>query len=413
MLITIFATLIAIVMAFLTPPPLDFEGFHLAIIILVGGTAVFLGTVFLNTFILMPLQYLEQKLIPNLMDLVRRDKRLRIGRLILFLFTLVSYISVAFVSLIQNVHYQDWFFLAWLVLFGVALDVFRDSWHRLLHLLNPSFLVTQFSNEAVHAIQNDENNLLLTNLDSLSEIAVRSVEKSKLALSAQTVQSFPPIIKTFLESAKSIGHTVRDIREQEGGRDVESFTIFYLLQRLELINDKALRDRQETVCREMILAMGKIIVSCAKFDLSMVAFPTHFLTKFGLKAQQHHFDEVAVLTTSTLIEIARTILTDIDVTYAELQDPFRAIINGLDALAKATFKKNKNTSIKILVQPFLDLRALFKTEKMASQRDTPIILQEIDRILEEYNVLEQIMQVIPPIPDMGPPGETESNPPMV
>lgn len=414
MLMTFFAILIAALMVFLTPPSLDFEAMHLIVIMLVGGTAVFLATIYLLTFMLMPLQALEQNLIPNLMDLVRRDRPLYVGRVILLLFPLVSFICTAFVALIQNVDYQDWFFLAWLVFFGIILDVFRDSWHRFLNFLNPSFLITRFSNEAIHAIQNDQNNQLLNSLDSLAEISVRSVEKSKLALSTQALQSFPPIIKTFLESAKSIGHISRDLADQQKGGDIESFTIFYLLQRFELINDKALRDRQETVCRQMIPILGKIIVQCAKYDLSMVAFPVHFLTKFGLKAQQHHFDEVTVMTTSTLIEIARTILTDIDVTYAELEDPFKAIINGLDAIAKGTFKKQKNTSIKVLAQPFLDLKALFQTEKMANHRDTPTILQEIDRILDEYSVLEQVMQTLPPIPGLeAPEGPTPTPSPTV
>jgi hypothetical protein len=396
---TIFAILIAALMIFFTPVPIDFEASHLISIMLAGGTSVFLATIFLNTYILSPIQSMEQNLIPNLTELVRHDKPLRIGRLILLIFVLVSFLCVAIVSRIEDVKYQDWFFLGWLIFFGVTLDVFRDCWNRLVNILNPSFLVNAFSNGAMHAIQNDQNAQLLQNLDSLAEIGVRSVEKSKLALCTQTLQSFPPIIKTFLESSKSISSISRDIKEQQlGGGDIQSFMVFYLLQRLELINDKALRDRQETVCRQMIMTLGKMITSCAKFDLSMVAFPTHFLTKFGLKAQQHHFDEVTVLTTSTLLEVAKTILTDIDVTYAELIEPFRSIINGLDAIAKASFRKHKDTSIKVLIQPFLDLKKLFQTEKMANHRDTPEILKEIDRVIEEFSVLEQVLQTLPPLP---------------
>jgi hypothetical protein len=367
--------------------------------------------------IFIPLVQVEQKLIPNLMDLVRRDKPLRIGRIYLFFFFLVSFLCVAFVSRIENVTYKEWFFLIWLVCFGIALDVIRDSWRRFANFLNPSFLVTQISNDAIRSIQNDQRNSLMSNLDTLAEIGVRSVEKSKLALSTQTLQTFPPIIKSFFDSSKSISHTSPEINMKEGvgTGDAANFTIFYLLQRLELINDKALRDRLESVCRQMIMVLGKIIVHCAQFDLSMVAFPTHFLTKFGLMAQQHHFDEVTVLTTSTLLEISKTILTEIDVTYAELQDAFRAIINGLEAIAKATFKKQKNSSIKVLAQPFIDLKSLFQTEKMANHRDTPLILQEINRVLDEFSVLEQVMQTIPTIPDFespeGPSAQTSNEPP--
>ena len=121
----------------------------------------------------------------------------RSGPAYLFLFSLVSYVCVAFVSRIQNVQYQDWFFLIWLVFLGIALDVFRDSWRRLLNFLNPSFLISRISKETVTAIKNDQDVSFWNNIDSLSEIALRGVENSKLALSTQTLQTFPPIIQSF------------------------------------------------------------------------------------------------------------------------------------------------------------------------------------------------------------------------
>lgn len=412
MLITICALVMSLFMIFFFPIPIDFATIYLSIIMLVGGTSILFITVFINTLILMPFEHLEQKLIPNLTNIVRHDTPLHLGRIYLFLFVLITYLCVAFVSHIADIKYQNWFFLTWLVLFGIALDILRDSWKRQLNLLNPSFLISQISNQAEKAIQNDKRNELLNHLDSLAEIGVRSVEKSKLSLSTQTLQTFPPLLKIFFDSAKSISHISRDIQAQQNfqGGDALSFLIFYLLQRLELINDKALRDRQETVCRQMIMSMGKIIVHCAQFDLSTVSFPTHFLTKFGLKAQQHYFDEVAVLTTSTLLEVAKTILTEIDTTYAELEDPFKAIINGLTALARAAFKKHKDTNIQVLVQPLVDLKAMFQTEKMGQHRDTPAIFQQINNVLDEFSVLEQVMQAIPPIPEMESP-ETGISPP--
>lgn len=414
MFITICALLISMVFVFILPPGIDFSSFELMIIMLVGGTSVLLGTIFLFTFILMPLEYLEQKLIPNLLNLVRYDVPLRVARIILYLFSLISFFCVAIVSRIQNVHYQDWFFLAWLVFFGIALDVFRDSWRRLTNLLNPPFLVSDFSKQAIKAIQNDDQSALLNYLDTLSEIALRSVERSKIALSAQTLQALPPIVKVFFDTSKSIGHTNRDLHRPKNmaGGDESSFIMFYLLQRLELINDKALRERQETVCRQMIMSMGKMIVHCAQFDLSMVSFPTHFLTKFGLKAQQHQFDEVTVLTTSTLLEVAKAILSEVNVAYAELEDPFKSIINGLGAIARATFKKNKDTNIKVLVQPLVDLKALFKSEKLMNYKDTPAILQQIDNVVDEFSILEQVMQTMPAISGM-PPQENPLMPPTI
>jgi len=378
------------------------------VLFLTGGTAVFLAATFLCAFALTPLAYLEQTLIPNVMDGVRRDRWLHVGVYAISLWVLLSYACAAFSGSVVDGHNRVGILLVWLVLLGFAIDLLQLMWRRISHFLHPAYAVNRFSNSAIHAIQNDRYPQLLADMDSLAEIGVRAVEKSKLALSTQTVQAFPPIVKVFLESAKSISHTVHDVQGEASGGDIESFTIFYLLQRLELIHDQALRNRQETVSRQMVMAMGKIIVQCGRLDLSMVAFPTHFLTKFGLKAQQHHFDEVAVLTTSTLVEVAKTLLTEIDITYAELQEAFGAIITGLDAIAKETFKRRKDTPIRVLTQPLLDIKSFFQTEKMATHRDTPVILQILDQLLEEYTVLEQVMQTMPSISNLSAPGESES-----
>ena len=400
MLITILAGLIALALIFFAPPITSFTLIILIGLIVLGGTIILLVSLLLNVLILGPLEKLEQRLIPNLMELVRLDKPLKVGRFFLFLFPLFSYACAILLSY-DFIIYREWIVGAWVVAFGFSLDLLLDCWKRLVNFLNPFHLVNYLTKQAKKSIGVEKDSLLWRLLDNLSEIGLQAVEGSKIALGSQILQAFPSIIQTFFTSSKSISRVNRDQAvEKETGKDEASYTVFYLLQRLELINDKALQRRLETVCRQMIIAMGKIIVYSAKYDLSMVSFPTHFLTKFGLKAQQHHFEEVTVLTTSTLLEIARTILTDIDVTYAELQDPFRAIINGLDAIAKSTFKKDKQTSIKVLIQPFEDLKTLFRTEKMAAHRDTPTIILEIDRVLGEFAALEEIMRTIPSIPSL-------------
>jgi hypothetical protein len=400
MLISLCAVIIAVLLEFFTPLNHTFDPLYLVPLLLVGGTTVLLATLFLMISVLNPLEHLEQKLVPNVIELVRRDSPLALSRFFLFLFPFLSYTAVV-ASLLLEVPHQKWLLLGWIVALGISLGLLRDSWHRVVNFLNPFHFIHYLSQEAKKACQNEQDEALWGSLDGLAEIGLRSIEKSKLALSTQVLQAFPPIMHTFFSSSKSIAHSNQDAEvEKKTGLDEASYTIFYLLQRLELLNDKALQHRLETVCRQMVMIMGKIIVYSAEFDLSMVTFPTHFLSKFGLKAQQHHFDEVAVLTTSTLLEVANAITTTVDLHYTELQEPFQAIINGLAALARETFKKDKHTNFKVLVQPLVDLKSFFQTEKMAQHPDTPVIIQETDRVLGEFEVLEQVMQSIPSVSDL-------------
>ncbi|MCE2983453.1 MAG: hypothetical protein LW832_07800 [Parachlamydia sp.] len=400
MIISIFSLLLAAI-GYYYSETLPFAG----IAMLLGGSLVGLILFIIQALHLIPLETLEQKLVPNLMELYRKSRRLQLGMIWLLLFILVSYAFAIFAE--TNLPYREWFFPVWIVAFGISLDVLKGIWRATLNFLNPYYLINLFARDAKKAIQDEKDEVLWSSLDSLSEIALRSVEKSKIALSHQTLQNLPPILQTFFDSSKSISRINLDKKtEKDTGSDEASYTLFYLLQKLELINDRALQNRLEAVCRQMVIVMGKIILSSARFDLTMVSFPTHFLTKFGLKAQQHHFDEVAVLTTSTLLEIAKTILTDMDLNYAELQEPFQAIINGLDAIARGTFKKDKNTNIQLLIQPLKEIRALLETDKMEKHPDTPGVLAQIDRSIEEFTALEQVMRTIPPLPGMNEIGES-------
>lgn len=392
------ALCIALVAAWAVPDFGTLPYDDLFLVFMTAGSIILLSAIYLKGSILAPIEHLEQKLIPNLMSLLRHWSSLSLCQFILFLFPLASFIMAAFLSKFESHPYFEWLFLGWIILLGASLDSLRHLWNHYTKLLSPNHSVDFFLSEAVKGVKTDDDDRLWNNIDNLSETALRAVEKSKLALSLKALKAFPPIMHGFFGSSKSISRPFfqDEAVEKATGRDEASFTVFYLLQRLELINDKALENRLETVCRQMVMVLGKIIVYAANLDLSLVPFPTHFLTKFGLKAQQHHFDEVGVLTTSTLQEIARTIVNDIDLTYAELQEPFQSLINGLTALAKGTFKKDKTTNIKTLTKPLEDLRALFTQEKMSHHKDTPTILADIDVALGEFGVLAEVMQTIPP-----------------
>lgn len=377
--------------------PIEVTAPELAALMIIGGTVILLLSAYINTSILQPLNKLELKLIPNLVDTYRHDIPLRFIKIGLFAFAFLSFLmGTALLSL--DVSHRLWIMWAWIILFAMALDLLLHNWNLLMSYLNPKEQITNFKEDAISSVQSGSAKNLWNSIDTIAEVALKAVENSKIALGTQALQTFPPIMHAFFDSSKSISRMGLEEEVEKNGQDETSYTIFYLLQRLELINDKALANRLETICRQMVITLGKIITYAARLDMSLVSFPTHFLVKFGLKAQQHYFDEVTALTTSTLLEIARTIVNDVDITYAELVDPFKSIINGLDAISKGIFKKDKYVNIKVLTQPLLDLRDLLNNPKIASHRDEPAIRQDVDRVINEFEMVDQVMRSIPPLP---------------
>lgn len=410
MLITVITLLASIgLTTYLRLKSYTLDAIPLAIAMGTGSSLILFLTAYFNTYILGPLERLEQKLIPNLVHLYREDKILALGRLLLFLFPILSLMCITLL-LIPTIDQKNLLFVIWMIVFGAAIDLLRYSWHRSTSYLTPLFLVKAMEKDAQRAAKEGNDEALWGCIDGVSEVCIKAIDRNKLALSCQAIQTLPPIMKTYYEASKSIARpTLNSSVKEQPGTDEISYTMFYLLQHLELINDRALKRRLEIICRQLVVILGKIIVYSAKFDLSLTSFPTHFLTKFGLKAQQHHFEEVGLLTTSTLVEISKTIINEIDVTYLELQDTFLSIITGLDALAKGTFKKYKDTHIASLIEPLQQVQKLFQSEKMAKHADTPVILGEINKVLQEWDTLEKMMKSLPVIPELS---EDTSLPPM-
>lgn len=163
-----------------------------------------------------------------------------------------------------------------------------------------------------------------------------------------------------------------------------------------MVDAKANELRIEPIASALVSAMGKISISAAGYDLSLMSYPLHFLGKFALAAMEQDLGDAGERASCVLVEVAREVVEKVDLTYAELQEPFFTLIGQLENIAKEIFRKDKSVSFRILTQPFDDLKALFRSEKMVAHQDTPIIIGDIDRVLDEFTQLETVMKTIPP-----------------
>jgi hypothetical protein len=267
---------------------------------------------------------------------------------------------------------------------------------RIQSYFNPFSIVKHFTSEASKAVTL-ENADLLHWIDALTEISIKAVQKTLPSLANETVNSLQGVGSEYLLSERSITHHGSAERAPGSKVDEVSFTMFYLFQRLELIFDRALSEKIEPVCSNLITALGKIVIDSAKYDLSMTMYPLHYIGKFAKRAQHNDMNIVGEKATCTLLEVSRIIIDEVDLKYQELKDPFFSVIQHLEEIAKETFKQDKTMNINVLIQPFKDLRAMFANEKVATLQDTPIIVADIDRVIAEFNQVELVMKTIPPI----------------
>lgn len=344
-----------------------------------------------------PLHQAEQNITPRILEMFRKDWQIKAITTWLIFFPFVTFFLAVYI-LPQNIGPRYVVQAIWLVLLGISIDLLVHLSRRILNYLNPFSAIEMFRKEANESIQDEREIDLCHWLDGLSEVAIKAIHRGSTALANEALTEQQQIARLFLTSSKSIGHHEQDKQTEEYGiTDKVSYTMFFLYQRLEMVFEKALHNKVEPICSHTISVLGKIAVDAAKFDITMATAPLRYLGKFINRAEDEGLEDVALKGSCTLLEVAKMILTEIDITYCELQDPFLSIINSLEELSKKEFKRNRFASLKLLVQPFYELKAMFSEGKAAAHQDTPVIMQNIDRVIGEFDALEMVMRTIPTI----------------
>lgn len=351
-------------------------------------------------FAWLPLQKAEQNSTPRIFEMLHKDRHLHLATGWIVIFSLATFVltcDLIFPSLSQ----KAWFFPAWLVLLGLSLDAFGAFLKRISSYVNPFAVVNMFAEQAKLSIQHDREFDLCDSIDALAELAIKGIEKHSTSICHVALGEEQLITRLFLSASKSIAHVDLDAETRAMGiKDKVSYTLFYLYQRLDIIFDKALKRQLEPTCSLVITLLGKISLDAARYDVSLASVPLRFIGKCARRAQDQKFEETVTTASCLFLEVAREIIAEIDLSYYQIKDAFLSIINGMEMLSKEAFRQDKTMNIALLMQPFKELRTLFESDKVKQHQDTPLILQNIDRVLGEYEALLLVMNTIPPLPQL-------------
>ena len=374
--------------------------------LMVGGTIIVVSSLFIliqtlvTIFAWGPIQKLEASFTPRVMAVFKKDRNLRYTNLLLICFLLFTYMIVLDAMFLQILHPLHALIL-WTIFLGVALDFLHHHLKRVMDYMDPFHVVDFFSAAAHQSILDENFEEVCDWIDTLAETSLKSIHHNSTSLSRLSTDKLRFIAENYLAVAKGITYHEEEEPPAEGSSlNHVSYTLFHLFQNLEMIFDKALGQKLEPICGDVITLLGKIALYAAKYDITMASYPVHYIGKLAKKGQKNGLQEVGNRATLTLLEVCKVIIEEVNLQYVEITDPFLSVITYMQAIAKDTFRHDKTVSIKILTQPLLDLKALFREKKIAEHRDTQTILQSIDIALEEFAMLETVMQTLPPMPPL-------------
>lgn len=330
-----------------------------------------------------------------LFDVVKKDPLQWFANLYLTFFPLLTLLILLFFFLPTALTHNQWV-AVWLVGLGIGLDLLYSSSRQYLKFLNPFHLLEQLTRTANHDVENNKELELCNTIEAISEIAVKGVDNTNIGLPNEALDQLQQISRNFLHSSQRLGHPTSD--QALGIADKITYTLYFLYQRIELIFQKALDQHLEPVCSAVITTLGKIAYHAAKFDISLSADPFHLIGRLAKKAQLEKMPDVGVKASITLLEVAKLVLDEVDVTYQELRDPFLVLVNDLHEIAKEGYRQDKEIDLELLRQPFRQIKELFATEKLLNHPDTPVIIAKADQALAEFDALELILKTVPPLP---------------
>ncbi len=398
---TIFSALLSL---FLVIRPLHIEGRESEWLFasIVGFVAIiFLLVLFLlMTMAWTPLGKAEENFTWRILELYQKDTNNFLATVWVVFFLIASIACVLDLIWAHQIP-SEYMIPLWVLLFGITIDACFYKVKKVYAYLTPFGVIQMFANQAKKSVQDEKELDLCHWIEALSEVAFKALERLSTSVCHESINEMQKTMRFFLESSKSISHHEQDSQSLAMGvKDKVGYTLFYFFQRLELIHEKAVQSKLEMTSEQVISALGKLTLDAAKYDLSVVSYPVHYIGKFALKSQAAELSEVGTKATLILVEVTKAIVSQVDLSYQELQEPFLAIINNLEKIAKETFRQNKSINLKLLVQPFKDLKELFeKNEKIANHQDKPMLVQALDRIIDEFNTLEVVLKTMPPISD--------------
>jgi hypothetical protein len=392
---TLFSVLIAI---FLFVEPLSFQEINIpsfGIILFGVSTIFFLAQILIFLFMWGPLQKTEQTTLPRLIQTFQYDATIRYCRLFFIFFLLVSYL-ITIDSLFLGNFSMRVLLASWTLLLGIAVDALYYLYKRAMGYLNPFEGIENYYLHAFQSIQRGKEDEICDWIDALAETAIKAMSKHSLALSFLAVDKLQLIAKDYLGIAKTFTYT----SNISSSSDKIGYLLFYLFQRYEYLFDKAISQKLELLCGNVISSLGKITIYAAKYDMSIAPYPLHYLTQLAKRAQNEGMQEVSNRAMLTMLEVSKTIIKEVDLQYVEIKEPFINMIRSMHELAKETFRKDKSLSIQLLTQPFYDLKGVFNEGKIATHQDQPVILQTIDQVLDEFATLQTVLSTMPPISEI-------------
>jgi hypothetical protein len=388
---TVISLITSILIAFFyTAQGLTFDLQGIRFVLTFSGS-LFLFTAFIATSLgWSVLQRQEEESNPRVEELFLKDKRLRLILIVLFVFTLFSYI-ISFLSSESITWHTSIAIAIWIVLCGASFDLLCLYIRRLMKYSYQEFLLERVTDECLKSLRNGKNGEALEWLDAVVEVAVKAIKKSGVYLAGRALAQILTIIDGFVKNAgqNMLGDpfTSSDMPLL----DKVQYLSAYVSKKLEWVYKNALRENQDPIAEDTINTFGKMSLYFVKWHPSLTHLPLVYIERCANQAIDINNEEVVTRACLTLSELAKNFIAIAKEKGESYRELIFLTLSHLEEILKNNFQRNKGIYPVLLMQPFAEIAQMIGSDGFKSFPDREAILAELKRILTEFNALDLVM----------------------
>jgi hypothetical protein len=341
---------------------------------------LFFGVAFLSWLILIPcIQRIENRAVPYAQAIFFRDKTLNSLLIIFFLFALLSSSDGFVINIFTQAPLIATLFS--FLLMPIFLLMYFD---RLLFLATGQGDLEELSKKVLRACSRGDLERVFKYLDSLIEVIHKAIHRKNMTLAMKAYKKLLDISEAFVHMA-----TTKPIKEGDPTTlDKVNFFSAFLSKRLLWLFEVALKEHMEPLAEETISTFAKITLYFARCHQDLSHLPLLFIERTCREALQANQEEVTTRGCQALAELAKSLIMLSKEKNESFKELIFLVLSHLDEILKEWFKRNKELSPALLMQPFAEVGTVFIEEEYQTVPDREEILAELRRHLAEFSTLE-------------------------
>lgn len=345
----------------------------------------------------------EVKTTPRLLSLMHFERALRINSIFLGGWSFLSMIAILLPFMTRS--FPEWVYHAvntgWLVITGFLFEWLSRQYRRAATLLDPFEALNRIEKEALKAKGTLSDVSIEKWSEVLEEITTRSLDRDATALASTSTQTLCNITEGYVQKNGSRLSASAPEESQQACR----YILHNILEKYADLYARASYGGHHSICQQILAGCGKLSILAAEKNPLLASEPIQRISELGLANMRVDEQDLGLKTTRLLVQIGKRIASQKNLEGVSIEPSFLTLISGLEKIAKESFRKNKETPIPLLSEPFKEIQTLFKEGSAATDSGAKAILEKNDQVLSDFANLELVLRTLPPIPSVEEPKE--------